>query len=111
MEKISLYDKDNNKVYGLMLSPEDAHRTTTDIIFATTLLNATIKDKTIIDQNEEVSEDLNICNTQSDLMSEAYDINSDIQSTLSTNNSDIQSTDNSEETSIQKREDLNFALT
>jgi len=26
MEKITLYDKDNDKIYDIMLTPDDAHR-------------------------------------------------------------------------------------
>ncbi|XP_011684788.1 PREDICTED: uncharacterized protein LOC105448121 [Wasmannia auropunctata] len=82
MEKISLYDKDTDKIYDITLSREDAYRAKKDIAFATSLLNATIMDKTITEQTEELSEDLD---TQFDSMSEISDINNDFQSTADNN--------------------------
>ncbi|XP_067214548.1 uncharacterized protein [Linepithema humile] len=88
MEKVTLYDKDNDKVYDIMLSPEDARRVAVDITFATSILNASIMGKNITEKNEITSEDLNE-NTQSDAMSEASDVH-------------IQSTDISEESSLYR---------
>ncbi|KAM0735281.1 hypothetical protein ACS0PU_010429 [Formica fusca] len=52
MERISLYDKDNDKMYDVMLSSEDARRAAADITYGTRLLNAAILEENRNEQNE-----------------------------------------------------------
>lgn len=96
MEKISLYDQNNDKMYDVMLSVEDARRAALDITFATSLLNAAILEENKAKQNEDVLTVHN--NTQSDIL-QVSDTN---QQTATTPHNDIQSTDSCEENSLYR---------
>ncbi|KAM0736989.1 hypothetical protein ACS0PU_000082 [Formica fusca] len=47
MEKVSLYDSERDVIVDVRLSPEDLLRAHTDTVFATSLLNAAMKERHI----------------------------------------------------------------
>ncbi|KYQ53485.1 hypothetical protein ALC60_07408 [Trachymyrmex zeteki] len=57
MEKVSLYDPERDIVVDVTLSPEDILRAQNDLTFATSLLNAAVKDKNITKNTESISID------------------------------------------------------
>ncbi|KYN09834.1 hypothetical protein ALC57_18043 [Trachymyrmex cornetzi] len=55
MEKVSLYDPERDIIVDVTFSPEDILRAQNDLAFATSLLNAAMKDKNITKDTESIS--------------------------------------------------------
>ncbi|KAF5283212.1 hypothetical protein FQR65_LT14041 [Abscondita terminalis] len=70
-EEITLYDENTNRIMEIKLSKVDADRAKTDIVFATTIMNAALRDEqveqvdTATDENGELPDksDNEACNT------------------------------------------------